>query len=314
MATSHEHIVSLQGGAWMAHQDGETKQHSEVREFYARLLAASSRSNDPRIEHAFRTVPREGFLPPGPWKIFVGNMQRDAYVETPSADPIHLYQNVLVALDESKGLNNGQPSLHANWLGAILPKPGEKVLHIGAGRGYYSAILSMLVLPDGSVTAFEIDKKLASAAREHLAPFENVTVATEDAVAAKLPESDVIYVNAGVTAPPLTWLQALRIGGRLIFPWRPSKHIGVTLLITHKPKGLQVENGGFAAFTSCIGACDEEAISPDPDLNAVHQTRSVHLTAEKKPDDTAAVIYKDVWFSREEVPVQSPSGGLRAIQ
>jgi len=149
----------------MALRDAETKQLREVRDFYAKFLAACSRSNDPRIEQAFQTVPRERFLPPGPWKVFVGSTKRDAYIETPSADPIHLYQNVLVALDEPKGVNNGQPSLHANWLGAVLPKPGENVVHIGAGRGYYSAILSSLVQPDGAVTAFEIDKTLASAAR-----------------------------------------------------------------------------------------------------------------------------------------------------
>lgn len=291
----------------MARRDTETKQFCEVRDFYAKFLAASSRSSDPRIEQAFRTVPREGFLPPGPWKVFVGNTQRDAYIETPSADPVHLYQNALVALDESKGLNNGQPSLHANWLSAVLPKPGEDVVHIGAGRGYYSAILSTLVLPDGSVTAFEINKTLALAAREHLATFENVTVVDKDAVTSEVPKADVIYVNAGVTGLPQSWLQALRLGGRLVFPWRPSERIGVALLITRKPKGLLVENVGFASFISCIGASDEEATSAAPELNAVREIRSVHLTSEMKPDDTAVVIYKNVWFSRAEVPDHQPS-------
>lgn len=291
----------------MALRNTETKQFREVRDFYAKFLAASSRSSDPRIEQAFRTVPRERFLPPGPWKIFIGNAERDAYIETPSADPIHLYQNVLVALDDSKGLNNGQPSLHANWLGAVLPKPGENVVHIGAGRGYYSAILSILVLSDGSVTAFEIDKTLALAAREHLANFENVTVVDKDAVTSGIPEADVIYVNAGVTGLPQGWLQALRLGGRLVFPWRPSERIGMALLITRKPNGLQVENVGFASFISCIGASDEEATSAAPDIDGVRQIRSVHFVSQKRADDTAIVVYKDVWFSRAEVPNQKLS-------
>lgn len=288
----------------MASRNTETKQFREVRDFYAKFLAASSRSSDPRIEYAFRTVHREGFMPPGPWKIFIGNTKRDAYIETPSADPIHLYQNVLVALDESKRLNNGQPSLHANWLGAVLPKPGENVVHIGAGGGYYSAILSTLVLSDGSVTAFEIDKALASAARENLVSFENVKVVDKDAVTSGIPEADVIYVNAGVTGLPQRWLQALRIGGRLVFPWRPSDRIGMALLITRKPRGFQVENVGFASFISCIGASEEEAASSAPDLDGVRQIRSVHLVSQKKPDDTAVAVYEDVWFSRSEVPNQ----------
>ena len=224
----------------MAVRDTETRQFREVRDFYARFLAASSRSGDPRIERAFRTVPRERFLPPGPWKIFIGNSARGAYIETPSADPIHLYQNVLVALDERNGVNNGQPSLHADWLGAVLPMPGEHVVHIGAGSGYYSAILSTLVLPNGSVSAFEIDKTLAAAARNHLKGFESVTVVDKDAVKSETPEADVIYVNAGVTGLPKSWLRALRPGGRLIFPWRPSERMGLALLITRKPRGFQV--------------------------------------------------------------------------
>ena len=291
----------------MARRNTETKQFREVRSFYATFLAASSQSSDPRIEQAFRTVHRERFLPPGPWKIFIGNTKRDAYIETPSADPIHLYQNVLVALDESKGLNNGQPSLHANWLGAIMPKPGERVVHIGAGRGYYSAILSILVLPEGSVTAFEIDKNLALAAQKNLASFGNVEVVDKDAVTSGIPEADVIYVNAGVTALPKIWLQALRLGGRLIFPWRPSDRIGMALLITRKPKGLQVENVGFASFISCIGASDEEATRNASNLDEVRQIRSVHLVSQKEPDDTAVAVYKEVWFSRSEVPSQKTS-------
>ena len=283
-------------------QDSDTRQFREVREFYAKFLAASSRSSDPRIERAFELVPREAFLPPGPWKIYVGNMQDDAYVETPSADPIHLYHNVLVALDEDKGLNNGQPSLHAAWLGTVAPQSGETVLHIGAGRGYYTAILSILVLPDGNVQAFEINEDLATAAREHLMPFDNVTVMAADAVKAQRTEADVIYVNAGVTAPPAVWVQSLRPGGRLIFPWRPSKTFGMAIIVTRKPSGFEVKSNGLALFTPCIGASDLKTVGPVPDFDAARRTRSVRLTAEQKPDATATAIYNDVWFSTDEVP------------
>lgn len=149
----------------------------EMRGFYARLVAAASRSSDPRLayrsvdprlERIFELVPREAFLPPGPWKVMVA----ERYLKTPSADAAYIYQNNLVALDADKGINNGEPFLHAAWIGAVAPKPGETVTHVGAGTGYYSAILSMLVLAGGSVNAFEIDEKLAAAARHNLAPFE----------------------------------------------------------------------------------------------------------------------------------------------
>ena len=99
-------------------------------------------------------VSGEAFLPPGPWHVCVGGR----YFETPSADPAYLYQNILVALDAPRGINNGEPFLHAAWIGAVEPKAGETVCHIGSGMGYYTALLSMLVLPGGRVEAFEIDE------------------------------------------------------------------------------------------------------------------------------------------------------------
>jgi protein-L-isoaspartate(D-aspartate) O-methyltransferase len=118
----------------------------------------------------------------------------------------------LIALDVDKGINNGEPFLHAAWIGAVAPQPGETVTHIGAGTGYYSAILSMLVLAGGRVNAYEIEEALA-AARHNLAPFENAAVIAGNAVSHALPSSDVIYSTTGIVVPPVQWLQALRPGG-----------------------------------------------------------------------------------------------------
>ena len=207
--------------------DGQRAGLDEIRGFHARLMADASRSRDPRLERIFELVPREAFFPPGPWKIQLAGSEN--YLETPSADPVYLYQNSLVALVADKGINNGTPFFHAAWIGAVAPQPGDVIAHIGAGTGYYSAILSMLVLEGGCVNAFEIEEQLAAAARHNLAPFDNVSVIAGDAVSLPLPPSDVIYVNAGVLAPPLQWLQALRLGGRMIFPWRPSNTVGCRL-------------------------------------------------------------------------------------
>ena len=141
---------------------------AEVRAFYAKQMASASGSSDPRFEQIIKSVRREAFMPPGPWKVLVG----DNYVQTPSADPRYLYQNNLIALDAEKGINNGEPFLHARWIGALVLNAGETVTHIGAGTGYYSAILSKLVLPNGVITAYAVDEKLAALARRNLARFE----------------------------------------------------------------------------------------------------------------------------------------------
>ena len=270
----------------------------EVRSFFAKMMAIASRSDDPRLERFFELVPREAFLGKGPWKIWF----EGKYIDTPSADPIYVYQNTLVALDASQGINNGEPFLHARWIGAVAPQMGETVTHIGTGTGYYTAILSLLVLPRGEVFGIEINSELAALAQRNLLPFENAHVAMGDATSAEIKPSDIIYVNAGVVSPPLNWLKALRLGGRLIFPWRPSQAVGIAMLIKRGPTGLSAQPIMSAWFIPCVGASLALNSAKAPDDHAAWQIKSVHLTAEHQPNDTAVATYKDVWFSTAALP------------
>ncbi len=276
---------------------GIGKRAGEARAFYARQMAVVSGSTDPRLERAFGIVPREAFMPPPPWHVMVGHH----FVETPGADPSYLYQNSLVVLDRRKGINNGEPFLHAGWIGAVAPQPGETVVHIGAGTGYYTAILSLLVLEGGSVTALEIDETLAKAAERNLRPFENVTVANANAVQSELPPADIIYVNAGVVAPPVSWLKALKPNGRLIFPWRPSHEIGIAMLVIKTAKGYGVKPLSGAWFIPCVGASDEVCTVFQPSNSEAWLSRSIVLTCERAPDERATAIYPDLWFSSDSL-------------
>jgi protein-L-isoaspartate(D-aspartate) O-methyltransferase len=269
----------------------------EIRGIYARLMTAVSGSADPRLERAFELVPREAFMGPGPWRIGVYRK----YVETPDADPAYLYQNVLVALDADKGINNGEPFLHAIWIGAVSPKAGDTVCHIGAGTGYYTAILSVLALPGGAVHAFEIEEGLAEKARDNLRPFEGISVTTGDATKLPLPPSDLIYVNAGVVAPPLSWLQALRPQGRMIFSWRPSQDAGLALVVTRGRNGFGVKPLMNSYFIPCVGASDAEACLKAPDEDKAWSVRSLWPSDEREPDETAVAICKHLWFSSAEL-------------
>jgi protein-L-isoaspartate(D-aspartate) O-methyltransferase len=266
---------------------------AEVKRFYGKLMAAAANSADPRLEDVFAQVPREAFMPPGPWRIMVNNR----YFETPSADPAYLYQNALVALDPDKGVNNGEPFLHAGWIGAVAPKPGETICHIGAGTGYYTAILAMLALPGGRVGAYEIDPDLAQKARDNLASFANVSVMQADATEVPLPASDVIYVNAGVVAPPLSWLKALTPNGRMIFPWRPTNDIGLALVVRRTNAGFAVKPLSSAWFIPCVGASDAEESVKAPSAAEAWAARSIWPLANRASDETAVAIYREAWFS-----------------
>ena len=92
-----------------------------------------------------------------PWSSFSGSGDE----VRGSSDPRLLYQDVLIALAPDRRINNGQPSLHAACLAEADPQPGESVLHVGAGTGYYTAILAELVGPSGRVIAHEIEASLS---------------------------------------------------------------------------------------------------------------------------------------------------------
>jgi len=83
-----------------------------ARQFYAEELRSLTQMSSPELFAAFAKVPRERFVGPGPWRI----LGRDENWTTQSDDPRHLYHNVLIALDEAKGINNGQPSMWALFL------------------------------------------------------------------------------------------------------------------------------------------------------------------------------------------------------
>jgi protein-L-isoaspartate(D-aspartate) O-methyltransferase len=273
----------------------------DVRRFYARALARVSASPDPRLEQTFYRVHREAFLPPGPWKLLVDGR----FVQTPSSDPIHVYQNFAIALDARKGINNGEPHLHAQWIGAAAPQRGETVTQIGLGMGYYSAILSLLVLPGGRLIGFEIDSDLADIARRNLSAYENVSVVTGDATSLELPSSDLIYVSAAVVEPPEHWLTALRPGGRLIFPWRPTVEVALAMLVRRVAAGFEARPLLSCWFIPCAGASLPKSSLPAPNISEAWRIRSLHLSRTQAPDESAVAIYEHIWFSSAKLGVEN---------
>ena len=264
---------------------------------------------DARIERAFAAVPREPFAGPAPWSILGSNWFGDGrppYVETPDDDPAFLYQDALVALDRARRINIGQPSLHAHILEAVAIAEGETVLQVGAGSGYYTAILAHLVGPGGRVHAFEIDRELAARAQRNLARRPWVTIEARSGITDGLPKADAVYVNAGITQPSWTWLNALRVGGRLLFPLQPEGGFGAILLVQKPREGGTVWPARFvtrAAFTACQGARQDSetglglaAAFAQGNWEAV---RSLRL--DDKPDATCWFRGDDWWLSTAEV-------------
>lgn len=92
------------------------------------------------VEAAFAAVPREGFLPVG--------SQYQAGLDAPV--PI------------GHGQTNSQPTTVRNMLRLLDVRPGQRVLDVGAGSGWTTALLAHLVGEEGSVLGLEIVPELAA--------------------------------------------------------------------------------------------------------------------------------------------------------
>jgi protein-L-isoaspartate(D-aspartate) O-methyltransferase len=229
---------------------------TDARNRFAAAIARAAGVDDPRVPGAFARVPRERFLGPGPWLV----LGRGGYVPLRTTDPDFVYDDVVVALVPDKRINNGQPTLHARSLSSARVRPGEAVLHVGCGSGYYSAIIAELVGPTGRVTAWDVEPALAAAAAENLAPWVQAVAALRDGTRPPIPASDVIYVSAGCTRPLQAWTDALVDGGRLVMPLTPAWEHGGMLLVTRRDGHLDARFLCGCAFIPCSGAShDDEA-------------------------------------------------------
>jgi len=232
-----------------------------VRSAYAKQIMLAAGLEDSRLEAAFAKIPRQAFLAPGPWLIM---RPPSGYQMTPDGDPVHLYQNVLVGMISEKGLNNGHPSSLALLISLGRPREGEHAVHIGAGQGYYTAIVAELVGGSGRVTAIEYEHELAKRAMVNLSAFSQVRVIHGDGTTIALQPADVIYVNAGAVRPANIWLDALKDGGRLVLPLTVSYTFegcamtkGAIFLIERRGEDYLASWKSDFAIYPCAGGRDE---------------------------------------------------------
>jgi protein-L-isoaspartate(D-aspartate) O-methyltransferase len=234
----------------------------DYRRFYAEEVQVSARLTSTALIEAFARVPRERFLGPGPWDIVLPDITtgRIDYMTTADSDPRRIYHNVVVALDRSRDLTNGQPVTLATYINALSLMPGDRVYHLGCGSGYYTAIMSEIVGPGGRVTASEVHQELGPAAQRNLADCRNVSVHTGDGMLFDPGECDAMLINAGVTHPLGLWLDRLPVGGRIVLPittpMGPNLGKGVMLKITRQPAGSTTQLVSFVAIYSCTSMRD----------------------------------------------------------
>jgi len=187
---------------------------TDLREARARMVALQIERRgirDARLQDAFRTVPREAFVPKA--------MAEFAYDDTP--------------LPIAEGQTISQPYIVARTIDALGLRGNERVLEVGTGSGYAAAILGRVAR---EVYTIERHEALAVTAAERLKAlgFDNVFVRCGDGTLGWSEHApyDAIAVAAGGPAAPKALLDQLAIGGRLVIPIGPDDATQVLTRIT----------------------------------------------------------------------------------
>jgi protein-L-isoaspartate(D-aspartate) O-methyltransferase len=235
-----------------------------VRQAFAQRIQREAGIQSAALIRGLATVPREDFVGVGPWQIMRPAEAAKGYVRTADANPSHIYDTVLVALDPERQLNNGEPSSLLKMLDSLTLTAGDRFLHIGCGVGYYTAITSVAVGPEGRVVGVELDPKLAAEAERKLKAYPNTQVSCADGSGDLPGPFDAIFVNAGCTHPPLAWLDELAVGGRLLVPLTVASPLmnigaGLMLLLTRREDQFEARFTTPVAIFHCQGGRTDEA-------------------------------------------------------
>jgi protein-L-isoaspartate(D-aspartate) O-methyltransferase len=164
---------------------------------------------DLRVLHAIATVPRHRFVP--------DSVRHRAYED--SALPIGAGQTI------------SQPYVQARSLELLRLTGNDRVLEVGAGSGYQTALLAELA---STVLAVERIPELAKAAREALESVgvRNATVVVGDGTLGwrAYAPFDAIVVAAASPVVPAPLLEQLAPGGRLVIPLGDQEQQVLTLV------------------------------------------------------------------------------------
>ena len=179
-----------------------------------------------RVRDAFTAVPRRGFLPRGAqWRAgFDG--------------PIHI----------GHGQTNSQPRTVAAMLRLLEVRPGDRVLDVGSGSGWTTALLAHLTGPDGEVVGIEVEPDLVRFGAANLAvsprPWASIEAAEPGTLGRPVGAPyDRILVSAMARDLPRDLVDQVGDDGRMVIPVA-----GRMLLVQRVGAGLEVTAHGEYRF------------------------------------------------------------------
>lgn len=202
---------------------------------YRRKLIEDIRAHgieDLEMLQMFDRVPRHVFLPEGVWP--------RAYED--AAIPIGFGQTA------------SQPSLQAYYLTLLAPEPHEKVLEIGTGSGYLTALLCLMA---DRVYSIERVRELSQRARKSLDSLgiKNAALLVGDGTIGwrKYEPFDVIVVSASSPKVPAALVDQLADGGRMLIPIGSRTTQDLVLVRKDGPGVTQDVVRGECTFVPLLG-------------------------------------------------------------
>ena len=174
------------------------------------------------VERAFAAMPREEFLP-------------EAVRERASYDgPLQI----------PAGQTNSQPRTVADMLRLLEVRPGHRVLDVGTGSGWSTALLAHLTGPEGEVVGVELEPELVELGSANLArtgqPWATIRQASPGVLG--VPEHapyDRVLVSAEARELPSALVDQLADDGRLVIP------VAGRMLLVTNPGGRVSEHGRY---------------------------------------------------------------------
>ncbi|GLW74709.1 O-methyltransferase [Kitasatospora phosalacinea] len=237
----------------------------ELRAALTDRLLAQGAIRTAAVENAFRTMPREHFLPGFPLEA--------AYADNPTYTKADGSGTQISAAS--------QPAIVALMLEQLDPQPGEKIFEAGAGTGVNAAYMGHIVGADGHVVTVDVDEDLVDGARKHLADagVTNVEVVLGDGALGH-PDGapyDRVIATVSTSEMPSAWLQQVKPTGRIVLPLRLRGTASRVIAFERGEAGWVSVDDQLAVFMPLRGSMDDAR-------------RTVTLTGE---GDVTLQVHKD---------------------
>lgn len=179
---------------------------------------------------------------------FLANDRKNFVPESESA---MAYQDT--ALPIGAGQTISQPYTVAFMMELLQPLPGQKILDVGFGSGWTTAILARAAGQSGKVFGFEIMPELFEFGQSNLqnTRYKNISLYSKSAKDG-LPEHapfDRILVSAAASEVPKELIRELAVGGRMVIPIGPAAWWqGQSLKVVKKVSAEKIETEDYPGF------------------------------------------------------------------